>query len=228
MRLAAARLARRCARCRSARARSSAAPASRCAARVGAMPRRTLGSSALDAHDGSGVCASLQATRVSADAPPSRSTPGPSERSMPTRLPRSDACASCEALASSNERPRKRGGIGRPGERDVPGVSESCSRAAGVELVGPPSAAIANTSAAAAASASARHQRRERVGAAGPRERSSWLAHRPPSKQVDALHRRTTVTSRAWLTRAPRAPPIRSCWARTSSCCRASPTSPSS
>jgi hypothetical protein len=43
-----------------------------------------------DAHDGRGVVLSVHAMRVSAETPPKRSTPGPSERSTVTKSPRSE------------------------------------------------------------------------------------------------------------------------------------------
>ena len=54
-----------------------------------ASARKSSASTTFVAHAGRGVRASVQAMRVSADAPPKRSTPGPSERSIVTRLPRS-------------------------------------------------------------------------------------------------------------------------------------------
>ena len=52
-----------------------------------ASARMSVGSSTELAHAGGGVAGSLHATRVSAETPPKRSTPGPSERSSLTKSP---------------------------------------------------------------------------------------------------------------------------------------------
>jgi len=51
--------------------------------------RKSSASTTPEAHAGRGVRWSVQAMRVSAETPPKRSTPVPSERSIATRSPRS-------------------------------------------------------------------------------------------------------------------------------------------
>src|SRR5207245_5981747 len=75
-----------------------------------ATARRSAALSDPDAHAGGGLAGAVHATRVSADTPPKRSTPGPSERSRRTRLPLPPYCAIWRRLETSKERPRNRRG----------------------------------------------------------------------------------------------------------------------
>ena len=83
-----------------------------------------------DAHAGGGSAGAVHATRVSAETPPKRSTPGPSERSRRTRLPLPSYCAIRRRLETSKERPRNWRGTRRPPWR----VSMNAATGAGALL----------------------------------------------------------------------------------------------
>src|SRR5205807_9089454 len=79
-----------------------------------ATARRSATLSDPDAQAGGGSAGAVHATRVSAETPPKRSTPGPSERSRRTRLPLPPYCAIWRRLETSKERPRNPLGTRRP------------------------------------------------------------------------------------------------------------------
>ena len=68
---------------------------------------------------------SVHAMRVSAEIPPKRSTPLPSERSRFAKLPRSRTAAICGSADASKDSPRKPAGTGPPGRAGPPARSRA-------------------------------------------------------------------------------------------------------